>query len=248
MRHALLLLVSLLPALAAAQTLKVLTTGAIKPLVQAVAPGFEGRTGVRVEVQNDTAGALLRRIQGGEAFDVVILTEAGARSAAAAGLVAKPQPLARVGIGLAVKAGAPKPPLATAEDVRQAVLGARRLAIIDPKAGGSSGIYLEKLFVQWGIADAVAAKAVLVPGGLTATRLLSGEADLALQQASELAIVDGVVLVGMLPPEIQNYTGYASAVDPKSRVADAAELFTAALARVAAGGALKEIGILPPAP
>lgn len=247
MRTLLLLVTALLPALAGAQTLKVLTAGAMKPLVQAVAPGFEGRTGVKVEIQNDTAGALLRRIQGGEAFDVAILTDAGAKTVASAGIATKAAPLARVGIGLAVKAGAPKPPLATVDDFKAAVLGARKLAYIDPQAGGSSGIYLKGLFERLGLAEAVAAKAVLVPGGLTAQRLVNGEADVAVQQASELAIVDGAVFVGMLPAEIQNFTTYGWAVAKDSRVADAAEIFVAALTRVAAGGALKEIGIEPPA-
>jgi molybdate transport system substrate-binding protein len=151
-----------------------------------------------------------------------------------------------VGIGVAVRQGAPLPPMADVEDFKRAVLGARKLAYIDPQAGGSSGIYLQGLFQRLGLADAVAAKAVLVPGGLTAMRIVSGEADLAVQQASELAIVDGVVLVGMLPEEIQNFTTYGWALARGSRVGDAAEVFVAALSRVAATGVLKEIGIEPP--
>lgn len=243
-----LLVIALAPALAAAQTLKVLTAGAMKPLVQAVAPGFEGRTGVRVEVQNDTAGALMKRIQAGEAFDVAIVTDAGARTLAApGGPAASARPLAKVGIGVAVKQGSAVPPLATVDDFRRTLLAARRVALIDPASGGSSGIYLAGLFQRLGMADAMAAKSLLVPGGLTAARLVSGEADLAVQQASELVAVDGVFIAGMLPAEIQNFTTYGAAVARNSRLSDAAELFVAALARVAGTGALKEIGIEPPA-
>ena len=242
------LLLTLLPAQAMAQTLRVFTAGAIKPLVAAVAPGFEGRTGVKVLVQTDTAGALLRRMQAGEGFDVVVLTDAGGRQLVAAGVAARSAPVARVGIGLAVAAGAPLPPLATVDDFRAALLGARRLAYIDPQSGGSSGIYLHGLFQRLGLADAVAAKALLVPGGLTATRIADGQADMALQQTSELVGVDGVRLVGPLPAALQNRTTYAWALARSSDLADAAEVFVAALQRVAAAGALQEIGIEPLAP
>jgi len=242
-----LLLIAWLPPLAGAQSLTVLTAGAMKPLVAAVASDVESRTGVKLLVQTDTAGALLKRIQGGERFDVAILTEAGARTVADAGIAAKAQSLARVGIGVAVKRGAPVPPMASVDDFKHAVQGARKVAYIDPRAGGSSGIYLQGLFERLGLADAVAAKAVLVPGGLTAMRIVAGEADLALQQSSELANLDGVVLAGMLPPEIQNFTTYGWALARSSQAGDAAQALVAALTRAVAEGALKKIGIEPPA-
>lgn len=237
-RLLILLVIVLAPALAAAQTLKVLTAGPMKPLVQAVAPGFEGRTGVRVVVQSDTAGALMQRIQAGEAFDVAIVTDAGARTLAA-GPAASARTLAKVGIGIGMKQGAPVPALATADDVRRALLAARRVALADA----------EGLFGRLGVAEAMASKTLAVPaGGLAAARLVSGEADLAVQPASELIAVDGVIVAGLLPAEIQRFTTYGAALARDSRVGDAAELFVAALARVAATGALKEIGIEPPAP
>lgn len=245
MRRLLILLTLLAPALASAQALKVLSAGAIKPMVLAVAAEFEARTGTKVDVQNDTAGALLKRIQGGERFDLAILTDAGARRAAADGQAARAEALARVGIGMAVKRGAPLPPLADVEDFKRAILGARKLAYIDPQAGGSSGIYLQGLFQRLGLTDAVAAKAVLVPGGLTAQRILDGQADLAVQQASELAIVDGVVLVGMLPDAIQNFTTYAWALGRDSRAGDSADALAQALSQAAAAGRFKGIGMLP---
>lgn len=246
MRRVLLLwLAWLLPAWAAAQELKVLSAGAIKPLALSVVAEFEARTGTRVALQNDTAGALLRRIQGGERYDLAILTDAGARTLAAGGLASAAAPLARVGIGVAVRRGAPLPPLATVDDFRQALLAARKVAHIDPEAGGSSGIYLRGLFQRMGIADAVAAKAVLVPGGLTALRLVSGEADLAVQQASELYVVDGVTVVGMLPAEIQNFTTYGSALAPGRGADSPAAQLLDALVRAVAAGRGRDIGILP---
>ena len=225
-----------LPAAAAAAELKVLTTGAFKQVVVALAPEFEARTGHKLEIVNDTAGAVARRIGGGEAFDVVVLTPGPLGTLAAAGRVdaSTVTQLARVAIGVAVKAGSPAPAIGTVEQFREAVLQANKVAYIDPAAGGSSGIYLAGLFQRMGIADAVRPKAVLVPGGLVAERLVTGEADLAIHQVSEILPVAGATLVGLLPAEIQNYTSYSGAVASGSTQAAAARAF---LATLAAGGA-----------
>lgn len=199
---------------AAAAELKVLTAGAFKPVVAALAPAFEQRTGHRLVIDNDTAGALQRRIAGGETFDVVILTPGAIEGLAREGKVdaASTAKLARVAIGVAVKQGAPLPDIASTAAFRQALLSARAVAYIDPAAGGSSGVYLSQLFVKMGIAPQIAAKAVLVPGGLVAQRVVDGQADIAVHQVSEILAVPGAKLVGTIPAEIQNYTVYAGAV------------------------------------
>lgn len=233
--------------LAQADTIKVLTTGAFKQVVVALVPAFEARTGHKVEVQNDTAGALARRIQGGESFDVLVLTPAGLKTLAAEGKVTAESvaPLAKVAIGVAVKAGAPQPALASVEDFKQAVLAARKVAYIDPAAGGSSGIYLDGLFQRMGIAEAVRAKAVLVPGGLVADKLVSGEADLAIHQISEILPVQGAQLVGPLPEAIQNYTTYAGAVSARSSHPQAALAFLANLTGTEAAQTIRAKGMQP---
>jgi molybdate transport system substrate-binding protein len=245
--------VGLLPLLAVAplnvnaDTLRVLTTGAYKQVVVALVPAFEARTGHKVDVQNDTAGALAKRVAAGEAFDVIVLTPAGLRPLAAEGKVVADTvvPLARVGIGIAVKEGAPMPSVATVDDFKAAVLGARKVAYIDPAAGGSSGIYLDGLFQKMGIAEAVRAKAVLVPGGLVAERLVTGEADLAIHQISEILPVKGAVLVAPLPDAIQNYTTYAGAVSPRAGHPEAARAFLASLSTEQAKDVLRAKGMLP---
>jgi molybdate transport system substrate-binding protein len=180
-----------------------------------------------VRIENDTAGALARRIGNGEAFDVVVLTPAALEQLEQAGRVARGSSvrLARVAIGVAVKQGAPRPDIATESDFRQALLAARAVAYIDPAAGGSSGIYLTQLFQRMGIAAQIAPKAVLVPGGLVAQRLVSGEADLALHQISEILAVPGVTLVGPIPAEVQNYTVYAGGLAATSADLPAARAF-----------------------
>jgi molybdate transport system substrate-binding protein len=148
-------LLSVQPALAA--EVKVLTTGAFKPVVMALVPAFEQQSGDTVVVANDTAGALARRIEGGEGFDLVVLTPAALADLNAKGKVAAgtAAPLARVGIGVAVKDGAPHPDIGSVDAFKRALLEAPSVAMIDPAAGGSSGIYLVQLFERLGIVDTV---------------------------------------------------------------------------------------------
>jgi molybdate transport system substrate-binding protein len=244
---AVLSLALLLPAATLAADLKVLTTGAFKPVVSALVPEFEQRTGHKVEVVNDTAGAVAKRVAGGERFDVLVLTPAALQPLAANGTVtaASVTPLARVAIGVAVKAGAPAPDVSTVDNFKQALLQANKVAYIDPAAGGSSGIYLDGLFERLGIAQAVRAKAVLVPGGLVAARLVSGEADLAIHQISEILAVPGATLVAPLPEAIQNYTTYAGAVSAQATDAQAARALLATLSGEQAQGAVRAKGMLP---
>ena len=232
------------PAASAAEV-RVLTAGAFKPVVAAVAPDFEKRTGNAVVVVNDTVGALVRRIAAGEAFDVAVLTpEAMARLGEAGKVVSGSSvPLARVGIGVAVKEGAPAPDIGTVASFTRALLAARTVAYVDPASGGSSGVYLARLFERLGIADRIGPKAVLVPGGLVATRVVNGEADLALHQISEILAVPGARLVGPIPAELQSYTIYQGAIGAAVRDRDAAGAFLQDLTGGKATSALKEKGM-----
>ena len=197
-----------------AADVKVLASGATKSLVDAVAPEFERRTGDCLVVEGGTAGAVTRQVLVGEAFDVVIVTQEGVDALARQGKVdaRSAQPLARVGIGAAVREGAARPKIGTADEFRQALLGARAIAYIDPAAGGSSGIYLSQLFERMDIAAQVKRKAVLVDGGLVADKLVDGQADMALQQMSELMGVPGIAVLGPIPQEFQHFTTYVAAV------------------------------------
>ena len=216
---------------AVAADIKVLTAGAIKPVVMAALPEFERQTGHKVSVDNDTAGGLLIRVRAGERFDLLVMPVpalqqlAGEGAVTAAGLL----PLAKVGIGVAVKQGAPLPDISSTAAFRETLLAARNVAYINPAAGGSSGIYLDKLFERMGIAAQIRPTAVLVPGGLVAQRLVTGEADLAVHQISEILAVSGATLVGPIPAEVQNYTVYGAAVSARSAAAAAAQQLLAAL-------------------
>jgi molybdate transport system substrate-binding protein len=216
---------------AGAAEIKVLTAGAFKPIVLAVAADFEKQSGHKLVIDNDTAGGLLRRIIGGETFDLAVLTPAAVKELVEAGRIASgtPRNLARTSVGVAVKDGAQRPDIATVAAFKATLLAAGKVAYIDPAAGGSSGIYFAKLLETMGIADAVKAKAVLVPGGLVAQRLITGEADLAIHQISEILAVKGATLVGPLPAEIQNYTTYTGGIAAASTQPEAAKAFLAFL-------------------
>jgi molybdate transport system substrate-binding protein len=199
-----------LPATARAETLKVLTAGAFKQVMLAMMPQFKAM-GHDVQWETDTVGGLVRKIEAGETFDVVFASPAALQGLTKAGKTGAGIDIARVGVGVAVKEGAAKPALATTEDFKKALLAAKAVAYIDPASGGSSGIYVAGLLDKLGIGDQIRPKSVLVKGGYSAERIVSGEADIAVQQISELLPVKGVTLVGPLPAEIQNYTVYAGA-------------------------------------
>ncbi len=230
---------------ASAAEVRVLTAGAFKPIVLAITPEFEKQTGHKLIVDNDTAGALQRRILGGEAFDVAVVTPAVIRELADKGKIVAGTPvnLARTAVGVAVKEGAAQPDIRTVESFKAALLAATKVAYIDPAAGGSSGIYFSKLLETMGIADVVRAKAVLVPGGLVAQRLVTGEADLAIHQISEILAVRGATLVGPLPREIQNYTTYAGGLGTGAAQAEAGKALIAFLNGDVARRVLAEKGM-----
>lgn len=232
---------------ASAAEIKVLTAGAFKPVVSAVVADFEKQSGHKVIVENDTAGALLKRIGGGEAFDLVVLTPSALDELTKAGKIAAGSTtrLASVAIGVAVKRGAPLPDISTIAAFQSALLAARAVAYIDPAAGGSSGIYLANLFEKMGIADRIKPKAVLVPGGLVAQRLVNEQADIAIHQISEILAVPGAVLVGPIPSEIQNYTVYAGGVSASAKQTDAARALLAALKSDSAREIMKTKGLEP---
>jgi molybdate transport system substrate-binding protein len=149
--------------MACAAEIKLLTAGAMRAVVVAVLADFEKQTGHKVSLDNDTAGGLSKRIDGGEAFDVAIITPAVVDDLAKKGRIVPGSriDLAKVGMGVAIKEGAPAPDIGTVDAFKRTLLAAKSVAYIDPKAGGSSGIYFDKLLDRLGIGDQVRPKARL---------------------------------------------------------------------------------------
>src|SRR5438105_11135493 len=162
---------------------RVLSTLALKAAVHSLAARFERANGIRIDADFAPTLALLDRLRGAEGADVVILTREGLDELAREGRVAADScvDLARSYVGLAVKAGAVHPDIATEPALRAALLGARAVAY---SRIGASGILFAQLIERMGISAEINARATIVPSGFTAERLLTGEADLAVQQIS----------------------------------------------------------------
>jgi molybdate transport system substrate-binding protein len=231
---------------ARAADVKVLTAGAFKQVAVALTPAFEQQTGDHLIIDNDTAGALQKRIASGETFDVTILPPGVVDALTADGRLApgSKQVLARTGVGVVVKTGTPLPDISTVDALRRSLLAAKSIAYIDPAAGGSSGVFVAGLLQKLGIAGEMRGKSVLVPGGLVAEHVANGEAELGIHQISEiLAVKQGVTLVGPLPEDIQNYTVYAAAIGAASTQPVAARALIALIAGADGAAAIKRAGL-----
>ncbi len=233
---------------ASAVEIKVLTGGAFKQVLLALVPEFEKQTGHKVIIENETVGALTKRIEGGEVFDVAVLTPRAVDDLTAKGKFAagSRQNLARVGVGVVVKDGTPKPDISSVDAFKKSLLAAKSVAYIDPAAGGSSGIYVSGLLDKLGIAAEVKPKAKLIHGGAVAEHIARGEAEVGIHQISEILPVKGIVLVGPLPAEIQNYTVYAAGLGANAKQAEAAKALIKALTGPAAADVLKSKGMQSP--
>ena len=229
--------------------MKVLTGGAFRRALLAAVPVCEPAIGRGITVVNDTVGALVRRIETGETFDVAIVTPSALAWLVRVGKVLPDVrvDLAKVGIGVMVKTGAPTPDVSSVEAFKRAVLNAGSVGYIDPESGGSSGVYLAGLFERLGLADQVKDKIRLKRGGGHVSDLvLSGEVELGIHQMSEIVATEGVTFAGPLPAPIQNYTTYAAGIAADVGDRPAAEALIAALAGPAVTPVLASCGMLRP--
>jgi len=189
-----------------------------------ILPAFQAETGIQVVPEWTPTTVIMSKLAAGERADVVVVIVDSMDRLVEQGLVdpASRVELAHSRLGLAVPAGAPHPDISTMEAFTQALLGARSIAY---SMGGASGIYFRALIERLGIAEAVNAKATTIPAGFTAEKLVTGEADLAVQQVSELMVVPGVEIIGRFPEEVQQVTSFSAAIMRGcAQVADAERL------------------------
>ncbi len=224
--------------------IRLLSTLALQGALMRLAPQFEAATGIRIDAEFAPTVGLLPRLRGGEAADLVILTREGLDELAAEGrLIADSRTdLARSYVGLVVKAGAPHPNVADPAALRTALLAARSVAY---SRIGASGIYFAQLIEQLGIAAEINAKATIVAAGFTAERLVSGEADLAIQQISELKQVSGIEVVGPIPPELQTPGLFSAGMMANATRRSEADRLLRFLASSEVAPVLRETGLEP---
>ncbi len=195
--------------------LKVYSTIGVRSAVEQLVPQFEANSGHQLAMTWGTAPMLVKRIEDGETADVVILSRAGIDSLSKQGKIAPGSAvtLASSAVAIGIKPGAPKPDISTPEALKQTLLNAKSISYSEPAAGGASGVYFAKLIERMGIAEAMQAKTKYPPpGGFSATLLLSGEAEIAVQQKPELMHVGGVEILGLLPGDLNMVTVFAAGI------------------------------------
>ncbi len=223
---------------------RVLSTLALKGAVSALAGQYEAGGGTRIAADFAPTLALLERLRAGEAADVVILTREGLEEVVREGRVVPEScvDLARSYVGLAVRAGEVHPDISTEPALRAALLGARAVAY---SRLGASGILFAKLIEQMGIAAEINARAVIIPQGFTAERLVTGEADLAVQQISELKQVASIAVIGPIPHQLQTPAVFSAGRMAASSRAAQADRLLRYLASPEVAPALRESGLDP---
>lgn len=209
---------------AVADEIKVLSAGAVRVALQELAPAFERATHHGVAITYGTAGTLRALLAKGASADVVVLPAEGIGEAEERGWVraGSRRDLAHVGIGVAVRKGAPLPDISTPEALKRALLAASAVAYVDPTRG-TSGRHVDSVVLPaLGIANEVRTKARLQSEGSAAEFLRRGEADIAIQQISELLAEDGVTVVGPLPAPLQKISTYSAAITTNALATGAA--------------------------
>jgi len=244
----LVLLLLLCPQPAAAQELKVMTSGTFTAALLELSPRFERESGHHVVAATTTMGvgenSIPNRLRRHEPADVVILDDDAMTQLIADGTViaGSRTPLARSGIGMAVRAGAPRPDISTVEALRRTLLAARSIAY----SASVSGRYLTtELFQRLGIAEQMAGKSRRIDGERVGAVVARGEAELGFQQTSELLPVPGIDYVGPLPADVQRVSVFSAGVAAHSRNRAAAEALLRFLASADAAAAVAKTGLEP---
>jgi molybdate transport system substrate-binding protein len=217
---------------------------ATRQLLADLARVYQSRVGQVVRFESVGGVDAARRVQAGEAFDIVVLASHAIQELESEGHL-KPRSaadLVRSGVAVAVPAGTPKPALATQDDVRSAVLAASSIGV----STGPSGVQLQRLFERWGIVDQIRDRVVqAAPGVPVGTLVACGEVALGFQQLSELIHVAGIDIVGPLPPAIQIDTVFSAAVGARSAHPQEAAACIAFMASPDAADAKRRQGMEP---
>lgn len=226
-----------------AAALRGISSMATRELLADLLGVFQSRTGYAVSMESMGGLDVARRVTAGEAFDLVVLASDAIDKLIASGHlnVGSRVDLVHSGVAVAVRAGAHRPDISNADAVRSAILAARTISY----STGPSGVALARLFVQWGIADRIKDRIVQAPVGVpVGTLVAGGEVELGFQQLSELIHVEGIAVLGPLPPEIQITTTFSGAVCAASHQPDAVRALLDFLSSTEADAAKQRQGMV----
>jgi molybdate transport system substrate-binding protein len=229
---------------AQAAEVHVISAGAVRSIVTDLAQAYEKETGNTVVLTFGTMGVVRQKL-GSDPADVVIMSDTVIEDTIAKGGVVSGSrtDIARTGMGVGVRDGAPKPDISSADALKKTLLDAKSIVYVDPAQGATSGIHFASVLQKLGIADAVKPKTTLVPGGYPAELVAKGEVELVAHQISEIVPVKGVTLVGPLPKDLQKITIYSAGLAAKSTNAELGRGFMAFLARPAFKAKFAEAGL-----
>lgn len=223
---------------------------AIKSVTDEILPPFERAHGHTIRALYAPPGALLRHFEAGEPADIFLTGSDAIDKLIGGGKVLPDRTdLATTGIGICVRKGAPAPDVATPEAFKRALLAAASVAYVAPAGGSVTGPHIEAVFRRLGIAEPMAAKTKLAaggPNGRVSVLVSSGEAEIGLQQVSELLTNPGVEVIGMLPGDLQQITIYSAGITTSAKQADAARALIQALTAPSAAPIWKAKGLDPP--
>ena len=224
--------------------MKVMCSNSMRGVMDRLIPQFERASGNKVEITYDPAKRMMTRIRGGESADVAIIGSGAIEELARDGLISPDTrvELARSSVGMAVAAGAAKPDIDTVEAFKTALLKAKSVAYT---IEGASGMHFAELIEQLGIADAIKDKARRQPGGFVGDLVARGEAEVAIQQVSELMAVPGIQLVGPIPRELQKITVVSGGVFRSAGSPAAGRALLAFLTSPAARAVMQAKGLEP---
>jgi molybdate transport system substrate-binding protein len=224
--------------------LKIFGSRVTKMVMGDLGPQFEQASGYKPVVITDVAAVMKRRIESGEPFDLAVLVDFQTDDLIKAGklLADTRADVMKAGIGVAVKRGAPKPDIGTVEAFKRTLLDAKSITYLKE---GASTIYLDRLFAQLGIAEALRAKTVKPETETVSERVAQGEVELGIIVIPNILSVAGAELVGPLPPEVQSYIVFTAAVSAQSAHQQAARDLIKLLTSPATVPLLKTKGMEP---
>jgi len=221
------MLMSFSISVACATDVRILCASGMREVVSELTPRIEQTTGHRVAVSFGEAGDLRKRIQGGELVDVVVLPRVVLDQVSSDGKIVDGSitNLAQSSMGIGVRADLPKPDIASAEGLKQALLAAKSIATTDPASGGVAGVYIANVFQRLGIAEQLQPKLKLTRGQRNAEFVAKGEVEIAIQLSNEIRVVPGIEFIP-LPAEFARTFVFSAALasDTKEMVASKAVL------------------------
>ena len=226
---------------------RIIVATPMKAAITDLAAQFERLTGNRVVVESAAAPSIKKMIDGGANFDAIILASGLFDEMTKQGKIESgtATPVARVGIGIAIRAGAPRPDLSSVDALKKSLRAAKLIAFTDPATGSAGGVNAARAIDRLGMTDELKSRVRVYPTGTFPRPLVEGEVDLWLTQTSEIVQSPGVAAAGALPPELQNYTIYVAGMLPGAKETKVVRNFISFVAAPNAMPALKAMGMEP---